>query len=158
MGRAATTGSLLAALLLIVQCAGAEVVPKIAPADPTPTLVIDQFGYRPEGEKILIIRTPVRGFDAGTGGGHGATSRSGVIVGLVPKRFISLTAIPRCARALRGRGLTGRSRSTNDDMAELTACSRHKPIRRIGKPDHAPPAFRRPRGGVERSETAVSDN
>ncbi|MCB9962575.1 MAG: glycoside hydrolase family 9 protein [Hyphomonas sp.] len=68
MGRAATTGSLLAALLLIVQCAGAEVVPKIAPADPTPTLVIDQFGYRPEGEKILIIRTPVRGFDAGTGG------------------------------------------------------------------------------------------
>ncbi len=58
----------LAAFVTILPFAAkTDAVPKIAPAATTPALVVDQFGYRPEGEKILVIRTPVTGFDAGTG-------------------------------------------------------------------------------------------
>src|SRR5262249_52307846 len=30
-----------------------------------PTIVLDQFGYRTKDEKIAVIRSPVKGFDAG---------------------------------------------------------------------------------------------
>ncbi|MEZ5998473.1 MAG: glycoside hydrolase family 9 protein [Hyphomonas sp.] len=65
--RRAAAALLLAASLALASCGGADAAPTLAPPDPTPTLVVDQFGYRPDAEKVLIVRTPVRGFDAGSG-------------------------------------------------------------------------------------------
>ncbi|MCA8902259.1 MAG: glycoside hydrolase family 9 protein [Hyphomonas sp.] len=66
MVRAAVPALLLGALPILAGCARAEIYPDIAPAGTTPALVADQFGYRPQDEKILIVRRPKEGFDANT--------------------------------------------------------------------------------------------
>jgi endoglucanase len=38
----------------------------------TPLIVVDQFGYLPEQDKVAILREPLAGFDAGTGHRPGA--------------------------------------------------------------------------------------
>lgn len=38
----------------------------------SPFIVIDQFGYLPESEKIAVIRNPVTGFDSGESFSPGA--------------------------------------------------------------------------------------
>ena len=39
----------------------------------SPFIVVDQFGYLPDGEKVAVIRTPQMGFDAGMSFAPGAT-------------------------------------------------------------------------------------
>lgn len=33
---------------------------------PVPSIVVDQFGYRPQSEKVAVLRQPVEGYDAGS--------------------------------------------------------------------------------------------
>ncbi len=48
---------------------GTQTLPQQATAitSPSPPIVLDQFGYRPDDTKIVRVRQPVDGFDAGAG-------------------------------------------------------------------------------------------
>src|SRR6185369_1227158 len=52
--------------------AGASGLGGTAPAV-SPNIVVDQFGYLPDGEKVAVIRAPQTGFDAGRSFTPGAT-------------------------------------------------------------------------------------
>jgi endoglucanase len=47
--------------------------PIMAPEPLSPNIVVDQFGYRTSAEKVAVIRSPERGFDAGRSFTPGAT-------------------------------------------------------------------------------------
>ena len=56
--------SFFMAFNLIACSQGATGEPASA-AEPTPHIVVDQFGYLPDLEKRAVLRNPQRGFDAG---------------------------------------------------------------------------------------------
>lgn len=66
--------SILVGALIAVGCVGSEptqggdtggpTLPAPSSTEPGRFIVVDQFGYRPEAEKVAVIRDPVTGFDA----------------------------------------------------------------------------------------------
>lgn len=52
---------------------GAMLAGACANAQPTPSLVVDQFGYAPDAVKIVVVREPVVGYDAPAGQTPGTT-------------------------------------------------------------------------------------
>jgi hypothetical protein len=46
--------------------AGHDAGPIVAPQPLSPFIIVDQFGYRPNAEKIAVVRNPKTGFDAAT--------------------------------------------------------------------------------------------
>jgi endoglucanase len=74
-----------------VPSAGASNVPMEtdvpAPAEPvSPFIVVDQFGYLPDSEKIAVLRDPETGFDAGESYTPGATYR---VIDAVTKQSVA---------------------------------------------------------------------
>ncbi|MBP2159663.1 MULTISPECIES: glycoside hydrolase family 9 protein [Asticcacaulis] len=65
----------LKALLLAGICTVGLTAPALAQDDvpPTPFIVVDQFGYLPDAQKVAVIRDPETGFDDGWDFGPGAT-------------------------------------------------------------------------------------
>lgn len=64
------TGRPASAVLALMIAACGQVSPQAIDLEavaPAPAIVADQFGYRPQAEKVAIIREPVTGFDAGRG-------------------------------------------------------------------------------------------
>ena len=52
------------AILGLIACGGPVSGEAANAAEPTPHIVVDQFGYLPDLEKRAVLRNPKRGFDA----------------------------------------------------------------------------------------------
>ena len=96
-----------------------------APGVPvSPYIVVDQFGYLPDGEKIAVIRDPQTGFDAAASFTPGIQLRAGERghrrAGSTPRRRRSGTAArPTPPRATRPGGSTFTSVTTPGDYYVL---------------------------------------
>ena len=68
MSRGAAWWAFLCLTCLAAACSNSKAEPVEAPprpadAVPAPPIVLDQFGYRPDDDKIVRVRQPAKGFD-----------------------------------------------------------------------------------------------
>ncbi|MEP6341691.1 MAG: glycoside hydrolase family 9 protein [Maricaulaceae bacterium] len=85
---------ILAVVIGLTAC-GEQVSSEIVSvAEPTPHIVVDQFGYLPDLQKRAVLRNPKRGYDAGQ------TYQPGAHIELINKRTgkVVLTSAPRAWR------------------------------------------------------------